>query len=1035
MKMNKKGFTLIELLAAVVIAGILTAVAVPSVSNTLGKSHNEYCESNIDTMKVAAQDYFNDNQTKIPKEIGDKKEVEMTTLLNEKYIDKLTDYENTPCTSGKVVVLKTTNSNYEYGVSLDCQKCNNKVKDNFVNSKVKPEISYSPNSGKNENNKDITVKINFADNGVPIYSYKYEIYKKTDSGDILVDGITNYKKYKAAEVTAKLDKIGTYYIKTTAINAAGNKATETSGLYTLSYSLSCNNMKIDAKFDEDDDGKWKILKENEWHKGAFRIKFANSGTITSYDVYMTIDGDDEKLIISRATSDKELTFNKSLSHTYKIRVIAYDESGNKCEVGGDGAVHIFKQDNVAPTCESSGGNGTTNNSRWLNSYSKPDYVKLLGTTDDPGNEYTSSGIDRNHNEKEKYENGNPVKYLRKDTNSYYSPGVAVDIAGNTTKCPTSEWVQIDKTIPTCSVSSENTGKWLNLNDYNSGKRVKLWGTCTDKLVTDADGSGKKVMSGCAGNSYEEYGARDIYGFFSPGNIKDIAGNIGVCDKKEVMVDKSGPTCNAAPDMTEWYDTSSYDITATCDDPTYDGASRSSGCTRSELPATVYEEGRRSTSAGTMWDRAGNSTQCRATTTLIDRTPPSCSVSCYNCDHWTNGTVTIGANCSDGESGCVSSGDYETYDGDMDETIEPGPVMDAVGHITVCDSHRVMIDQTPPDCTASDYSPSITCDGDGDGSGCSTWSNYCPPNGTGTVYDNAGNACEDDCMEETDGDTCYNGCVPAAPDGQGHMISYQIKYKCGDKYDYSGTLYAPSDRNYSDIGRGIEYQYLDSSWASRNGCSSILSGDATPYDPSIPWVIRVCDGDTICANLEKSSPPPKKTKKYKITYISDGDQETKTTGWLYTSPTSKSTGKVKASAVKDNMPDSSWLKKHKCTTSVKSKSPKDMQIYDGDTLRVRLRKKTTSLKPNNCQIRGNTKRSTSLWKCNTHHHKVTSYYTHYCTDSNGKLQTKSSRPSIVTFAYVCPRAPYGPNNGWYVVDDRSGVLSGKDSEDVKVLEHP
>ena len=48
-------------------------------------------------MKNMAREYFNDHQTLMPKEIGDKAEVTAKTLIDEKYIDKLTDYDTYAC--------------------------------------------------------------------------------------------------------------------------------------------------------------------------------------------------------------------------------------------------------------------------------------------------------------------------------------------------------------------------------------------------------------------------------------------------------------------------------------------------------------------------------------------------------------------------------------------------------------------------------------------------------------------------------------------------------------------------------------------------------------------------------------------------------------------------------------------------------------------------------------------------------------------------------------------------------------------------
>lgn len=1044
--MNRKGFTMVELLAVLVVMGVLGGVAIPSISNTVSKSHEDFCKANVDTLKNMAKEYYTDYQSLKPKTVGEKREVSLETLVKEKYTNEdMTDYENTKCNykNSKVGIVKTTNSNYEYTYSLDCGKCGTLTPDNgFKNSTVRPEISYTPNEAHNTNNGDINVKIKFKDNGITILSYKYEIYKIENGQEVIVGGITNYKKYDNKDVDVKLSEKGDYKIKTTAINAVGNKTVETSGVYSLTYSLdSCKDINIKAEYQEDTNGTWKSLSTNEWHRGSFKFTIDKKGSIYSYDVFMTIDGGEEQLLINRATSSRELNYDKGSdgkrSHTYEIRVVAYDEKGTACTLGGDGYKFIYEQDNIPPTCHTSGGNGTANDSNWLNSYSRPDYIRIEGLAkdDEIGTKWQNSGIDTSRNVAENnrgfaIENGNAVRYLREDTNSYYSPGEIEDKAGNKTTCDSNQWVQIDKHKPTCTVTSENDGHWLNAEEYNRGKRVKLYGNCTDNSVTEYDGSGRQIMSGCKPNTYAEYGDKDMYEWLAPDNVADKAGNIGECDKKEVMVDKHGPTCQKMEDMLGWDNISSYDITATCTgDPKYDGASRSSGCRQKALYNSVSQEGALSTSAGTMYDQAGNGTVCPSTNTYIDRTPPTCNVSCYNCDYWTNGTASATATCTDYESGC-SYYESENWDSDTNEETDFGPVTDEAGNVGYCPTHSIMIDQSPPDCQASDYSESISCD-DGDGSGCYSYSSYCPANETGTVYDRAGNSCSDTCIERTPSCNTGNYCTPSptattADGSESNTIHYWFELRCGNaKKDHDGDIWYKtnrSDRNYTDYYIST---ILDSRWAEDNGCYS-NSYDFTPYVNSS--LFRACDWDTVCVTYEMK-PKPKTTKSYYIEYRC-GDSNKRLGPYYKTS--SGDTVKVSGKTIHNNMP-TSWLNDHKCSTTIASKSPQDHVVSNGGTMAVRLKKKTSSL--TGCHIRGNTKRATSPWKCDTHHHTVSQYYTHYCVDSNGKLQSKWSNSSLVTYAYVCSKLPYHASDGWYVVDDSGGRLDGKSKYDVKIVEKP
>ena len=80
------------------------------------------------------------------------------------------------------------------------------------------------------------------------------------------------------------------------------------------------------------------------------------------------------------------------------------------------------------------------------------------------------------------------------------------------------------------------------------------------------------------------------------------------------------------------------------------------------------------------------------------------------------------------------------------------------------------------------------------------------------------------------------------------------------------------------------------------------------------------------------------------------------------------------------------------------------------------RKTPAYPINNCKIRGNRiVKPGYRWKC-TYGHWHTTAYTHYCTDKNGKLYTKKTNPSLVTFSWVCPTRPYGKAQGWTVIND-------------------
>lgn len=60
-KGNQKGFTLIELLIVVAIIGILAAIAIPQFSSYRQKAFNAASQSDVKTIRTAAEAYFTDS--------------------------------------------------------------------------------------------------------------------------------------------------------------------------------------------------------------------------------------------------------------------------------------------------------------------------------------------------------------------------------------------------------------------------------------------------------------------------------------------------------------------------------------------------------------------------------------------------------------------------------------------------------------------------------------------------------------------------------------------------------------------------------------------------------------------------------------------------------------------------------------------------------------------------------------------------------------------------------------------------------------
>ena len=104
--MDKKGFTLTELIATLVIIGVLLMIAIPSVSNLHNKFKQNYYKELEKSVLESAKTYFRDNAESRPVNILEASIVSYDDLTNNKYIDKITEYNSDTTLNGYVVIVK-----------------------------------------------------------------------------------------------------------------------------------------------------------------------------------------------------------------------------------------------------------------------------------------------------------------------------------------------------------------------------------------------------------------------------------------------------------------------------------------------------------------------------------------------------------------------------------------------------------------------------------------------------------------------------------------------------------------------------------------------------------------------------------------------------------------------------------------------------------------------------------------------------------------------------------------------------------------
>ena len=88
-KKQYKGFTLVEILAAITILGIITGFAIVSVTKIIQDGKKEHYDTAEDNMSLAGQSYVQQNRAALPKAIGQKSTVPLSTLVDSKYIQSL----------------------------------------------------------------------------------------------------------------------------------------------------------------------------------------------------------------------------------------------------------------------------------------------------------------------------------------------------------------------------------------------------------------------------------------------------------------------------------------------------------------------------------------------------------------------------------------------------------------------------------------------------------------------------------------------------------------------------------------------------------------------------------------------------------------------------------------------------------------------------------------------------------------------------------------------------------------------------------
>lgn len=500
---NKKGFTFVEILAAITILGILTGVAVVAVSNIIENGKKEHYETAEKNLSLAGQSYVQTNRAYLPKAIGQKTKIKLSTLVEKNYIQPIKDYSDNNCDmeASYVQVFKYSQNDYSYVPVLKCGS-NGDVYDGTKDSQTTydPEITAQIVVDQENSSAEAQVTIQGNDK---LMSYSYIVYRGSkevkNSGSVSVKGFKESVSFKIPLTDYTPGKLK---VVIAATNIYGNDDTLTVTKTVADTKAPTCIIKLEDE----------VTSAKEWKTGTRKI---------------TVGCDD-----ADGSGCARETYSKTFRGTMKDgEIVIADEAGNPtiCKV----SVYI---DNKEPSCTNSG-----DSTEWINQNRTIEYGCKDGDPTDPTKQ--ESGCDPNN------DGGERVFSSTTKTASIASY-VIKDKVGNTKTCAArTANVYVDKTAPSCTNSGDST-TWIKTN------RTLNYG-CSDSHsgCNSAFSGGTKVFE-----TSVKQGTVEAY------TIKDIAGNVTNCPARtaNVYVDKTAPSCSSSGGSTSWTG-SNKTITGTCTD--------------------------------------------------------------------------------------------------------------------------------------------------------------------------------------------------------------------------------------------------------------------------------------------------------------------------------------------------------------------------------------------------------------------------------------------------------------------------------------
>lgn len=456
-KLSESGFTLVETLGVLVILSIIMLIAIPSLSASTDEMSSSYYKNLEKLLLISAKDYYRDNRSLYPNQVGRRSSVSLDYLVRLKYIEQPKSTRKNNCT-GYVEVSMDTSITWK-----TCLKCDDYQSDDetcdFSNT------SGGSNVGSSDSNKsrflsvpqlEYTVvrdnpftppfaELRYGDNT------NYEVLRSDIGaipGYIDTSRIGDYTLNYAFAGTSPI-YVTVHVVDVTPPSSVTVSLTKES-LSGEVYTTGWTNQDVYQSFNATDDEGGSGIKGYEY--SFVNQPNNNSSWTLTTNSYIT----QKELLEKLGTSSKD--FNQT------VYVRAVDNHDNR----GSVTSYSLSIDQTPPSCTSSGGVET-----WVNEQT------ISGTCSDTGSTCL----------------GNVSFSIPGTTNDTVSPGEVSDQAGNKTTCPGVK-VMVDKEIPSEVVVSFNGGgnTCSFKNDYDIRLSASDTVSSLDFYEIDTTGDGNSNLT-------------------------------------------------------------------------------------------------------------------------------------------------------------------------------------------------------------------------------------------------------------------------------------------------------------------------------------------------------------------------------------------------------------------------------------------------------------------------------------------------------------------------------------------------------------